>query len=153
MLIWNKLKRREYSRQRRRQTKSLLNVDYNARLTLKFSKLLTTTKKKWSVKDDQDIQERTIENISSLLHESDSTIISKQFQTFIYPFHLSNEFFRDHGRLNEQISRRIFPPLFRSLVNETSIENLHLFCSNLYSQNYLSSVDGLIVKNSIFPMI
>ena len=28
-----------------------------------------------------------------LLHESDSTIISKQFQTFIYPFHLSNEFF------------------------------------------------------------
>ena len=39
--------------------------------------------------------ERTIENISSLLHESDSTIISKQFRTFIhlYPFHLSNEFF------------------------------------------------------------
>ena len=97
--------------------------------------------------------ERAIENLFSIRHESNSPIISKQFQTFIYPFHLSNEFFAIMVDLMNKYPEEFFLHCFAPWLNETSIDNLHLFCSNLYSQNYLSSVDGLIVKNSIFPMI
>ena len=86
------------------------------------------------------INERTIENLSSLLHESDSTMISKQFQTFIYPwlidvsFHLSNEFFTIIVDLMNKYPEEFFLHCFVPWLNETSIDNLHLFCSNLYSQ-------------------
>lgn len=84
--------------------------------------------------------ERTIENLSSLLRESDSIVISKQFQTFIYPwlidvsFHLSNEFFTILVELMNKYPEEFFLHCFVPWLNETSIDNLHLFCSNLYSQ-------------------
>lgn len=80
----------------------------------------------------------TIENLSSLLHESHSKIISQQFQTVIYPwlidvsFHLSNEFFTLIVELMNKYPEEFFLHCFVPWLNETSID--HLFCSNLYSQ-------------------
>ncbi len=90
--------------------------------------------------DSYSILDRTIENLSSILHESDSTIISQRFHALIYPwlidvsFQISNELFTIIVELMNRYPEEFLLHCFVPWLTNISIENLHLFCSNLYTQ-------------------
>jgi hypothetical protein len=74
------------------------------------------------------------------LNESDSNIISKRFHTLIYPwlidvsFNISNEFFTLLVELMNKYSEEFFLQCFVPWLNKITIDNMNLFCSNLFTQ-------------------
>ncbi|CAF3191539.1 unnamed protein product [Rotaria sp. Silwood2] len=87
------------------------------------------------------INERTIENLSSILNESDSNIISKRFHSLIYPwlidvsFNISNDIFSIIIELMNKYSEEFFLNCcIPWLNNNISTDNMNLFISNLFTQ-------------------
>ena len=130
------------SPKRRRSTKnSLITIDptrLRCQINIEVLKIVDEeTEKPPTIKISH---ERTLENLSSLLQQSDRTIISKHFQTLIHSwlidvcFHLSNELFTIIVELMNKYPEEFFRHCFVPWLNETSIDNLNLFCSNLYTQ-------------------
>ncbi|CAF2641902.1 unnamed protein product [Rotaria sp. Silwood2] len=102
------------------------NVDYNEEI---------------STINDTKIEERTIENLSSILNESDSNIISKRFHSLIYPwlidvsFNISNDIFSIIIELMNKYSEEFFLNCcIPWLNNNISTDNMNLFISNLFTQ-------------------
>lgn len=84
--------------------------------------------------------DRTIENLSSILNETDSKIISQRFHKLIYPwfvdvsFSISNDIFMIIVELMNKYPEEFFLYCFVPWSNNNSIENINLFCSNLFTQ-------------------
>ncbi|CAF1056549.1 unnamed protein product [Rotaria sp. Silwood1] len=87
--------------------------------------------------------ERTIENLSSILNESDSNIISKRFHSLIYSwfidvsFNISNDIFSTIVELMNKYPEEFFLHCFIPWLNNNSnitTDNRNLFLSNLFTQ-------------------
>ena len=84
--------------------------------------------------------DRTIENLTSILNESDSNVISKRFHTLVFPwltdisFNISNELFSILTELMNKYPEEFFCQCFIPWLHYTSVDNVHLFLSNLFIQ-------------------
>ncbi|CAF1356724.1 unnamed protein product [Adineta steineri] len=131
------------SPKRRRSTKNnLINIDATRlRFTinievienLDYEEEITTT-------IETKIEDRTIENLTSLLNETNSDIISKRFQTLIYSwfidvsFNISNDYFSILVELMNKYSEEFLRHCFVPWIRNISTDNINLFYSNLFTQ-------------------
>ncbi|CAM4924567.1 unnamed protein product [Rotaria socialis] len=91
---------------------------------------------------DTIVEDRSIENLSSMLNESDSNIIAKRFQKLIYPwlidvsFQISNDIFSIIVELMNKNPDEFFLSCFVPWLNNqhVSTDNINLFLSNLFTQ-------------------
>jgi hypothetical protein len=85
--------------------------------------------------------DRTIENLASILNESDSNIISKRFHTLIYPwlidvsFNISNDLFSILVELMNKHPEEFFLHCFVPWLRNISIstDNINSFFANLFT--------------------
>jgi hypothetical protein len=124
----------------RRSTKNTLtNIDTNRlRFTINIEVIENLDYKE--EEEEEEILDRTIENLSSILHETNSNIISKHFHTLIYPwlidvsFNISNDIFIILVELMNKYPEEFFHHCFIPWLNNILIDNMNLFCSNLFTQ-------------------
>jgi len=130
------------SPKRRRSTKNtLINIDTNQlRFTINIEVIENLDYEEEIPTEIEACLDRTIENLSSILHETDSNIISKYFHRLIYPwfidvsFNISNDIFIILVELMNKYPDEFFHHCFIPWLNNISIDNINLFCSNLFTQ-------------------
>ncbi|UJR09228.1 hypothetical protein I4U23_013475 [Adineta vaga] len=136
------------SPKRRRSAKNILtNIDTNRiRFTVNievienFEHEEEEEEEMITIISDTKVEDRTLENLASILNESDSNIIAKRFQTLIYPwlsdlsFNISNDFFSILVELLNKYPDEFFLHCFVPWLRNITTDKINLFFSNLFTQ-------------------
>ncbi|CAF1101711.1 unnamed protein product [Adineta ricciae] len=133
------------SSKRRRSTKNtLINIDTNRvrfAVNVDVVENLEYDEEIISIADDSPIEEdRTMENLTTILHESNSTRVVKCFQTLIYPwlidlsFNIPNDFFSLLVELMNKSSDAFFLHCFIPWLRSLTTDTINQFFTNLFTQ-------------------